>query len=150
MRTGPKTNARRDFIDAALVAETDVCILWPFAVRASSGYGAYDESVDGRNKSVDVHRYVCRRAHGDSTADLPNALHSCDTKLCINKRHLSWGSHAKNMADMVSRGRAIGGGRYRPWGDAARAAVLASRHGHVKTARELGLDVRHVARIRRG
>lgn len=32
-------------------------------------------------------------------------LHSCDVRLCVEKKHIYAGTHAKNMADMVARRR---------------------------------------------
>ena len=54
---------REQFIADALASDTTECILWPFAVRASTGYPAHNFSVDGVKTSVDGHRYVCERAH---------------------------------------------------------------------------------------
>lgn len=36
----------------------------------------------------------------------PQVLHSCDYPSCCNFLHLTGGSHADNMADMVAKGRA--------------------------------------------
>jgi len=35
----------------------------------------------------------------------PIALHSCDRPVCVAPWHLSWGTSARNNAEMVARGR---------------------------------------------
>ena len=141
---------RADFIAAALSYDGDACVIWPFAVRASSGYGAHSTKVNGVTLNYDVHNYVCRKAHGEPPQEGDVATHSCDTKLCISKRHLRWRSQAANMAEMVERRRAIGGGRGRQrFHDRERAAIAASPLGLVAAGRVFGADPTHIAKIRR-
>lgn len=34
-------------------------------------------------------------------------MHTCDTPLCCNPRHLRLGTQAENIADMIAKGRAL-------------------------------------------
>lgn len=74
------------------------CIIW---TGASSGrYG----SILFNGKIRPVHRVVLEI----SGVQIPKGfevLHSCDVGLCINKLHLSVGTHAENMSDMKKKGR---------------------------------------------
>ena len=83
------------FILQAIATETDACIDWPFG-QNGSGYGA----VSGRK----AHRTVCELAHGAPPLEKPYACHSCGRKICVNKRHLRWGSHKENAWDAVAHG----------------------------------------------
>lgn len=104
---------RKEFIHDALTSKTDECIIWPFAIRKSSGYAAHNYSRSGEKKSVDAHRYVCVLAHGEPSSPTLEASHSCGDKLCINPAHLRWATHKENMKDAIDHGNLKGGGRWR-------------------------------------
>ena len=36
-------------------------------------------------------------------------MHSCDNKICCRPSHLTAGTHAENMADLISKGRHVHG-----------------------------------------
>lgn len=123
---------------------------WPFAIRASSGYGAHDIKVGGKTRNFDAHHYVCLLAHGQPPAGKPNALHTCNNRPCINPHHVFWGSHQANMDQMRRERRAVGGGRYRQrFFERERAAIVNSPLGLVKLSRKLETDPAYIARIRR-
>lgn len=78
----------RDFIDnVAMQHDSDECLLWPFA-QTSDGYGVLGNST--------ASRVVCERAHGPPFAGA-DAAHSCDVKLCVNRRHLRWATRQENV-----------------------------------------------------
>lgn len=76
---------------------TDDCRLWTGSVRGS-GYGSL--GGDG-----DAHVRACTLAHGERPSPSHYALHRCDQKLCINGRHLYWGTQRENLLDNWSRAR---------------------------------------------
>ncbi len=141
---------RERFISDALDAGVDDCILWPFAVRKSSGYPAHNVRIaPGVKRNVDAHRYVCELAHG-KPEDGDEAAHSCGVKLCINPAHLSWADHLSNMADAKMHGTLRGGGRGRQrifGGDIAH--IRASSMSLSELAAIYGSDVSYMSRIRR-
>lgn len=70
--------------------------------RDECGYGRI--SKDG--KLVRIHREVYKYLHPDE--ELTGVImHSCDNPACINWEHLSHGTQAENIADMVSKGRRV-------------------------------------------
>lgn len=139
----------RDFIEAALLAETDDCILWPFAVRKSSGYAAFQLPRGDGPRSRDAHRYVCGRAHGPAPEG-HEAAHSCGNRLCINKRHLRWTLPIGNMADAKAHRTLRGGGRHRQRIFAAeKAAIVTSKDSYSVIAGRFGIDPAYVGRLRR-
>jgi len=88
--------AAKSWIDTALAAETDECLIWPYATNRG-GYGV----VRYEGRTFIVSELVCIKSHGpDETGEL-DAAHSCNTRLCGNKRHLSWKTRTDNMADAV-------------------------------------------------
>lgn len=92
------------------VDKTATCWLWTASVF-ENGYGLFH--LDDRN--LKAHRYAYELLVGP----IPDGLevrHTCDVARCVNPEHLSLGTHAENMADMVERDRAARGkrnGRYR-------------------------------------
>lgn len=140
---------RDDFVALALVSDTDSCIMWPFAVRKSSGYGAHN-TPRPEKRNVDAHRHVCTLAHGVAPTNLHEAAHACGWKLCINPKHLSWQLHIINMADAVNAGTLRGGGR-------GRQRLFAREREYIKSsgksllvlASEFDMEPSHIGRVRR-
>ena len=74
--------------------ETDDCIVWPYA-RAASGHGR----IRIKGISYGVHELACELHYGPRPAGM-SAIHGpCHNPACFNWRHLSWGTHHRNMLD---------------------------------------------------
>lgn len=84
--------------------DVDDCWLWTGG-KQTSGYGNFGIE---HSKSVGAHRFSYELAEGEIPAGL-SVLHSCDTKLCVNPRHLRAGTQQENLRDMVERGRSTAG-----------------------------------------
>jgi hypothetical protein len=89
--------ARRDWLDAAMLVDTDECQIVPFSV-GTHGYVA----LTVNRQSLLAHRYVCSIAHGPANGR--QAAHSCGNKKCANKKHLRWASRSENEADKLKHG----------------------------------------------
>lgn len=141
---------RTPFIADAIASNTEACILWPYAVRKSSGYGAYDERREDKRYSVDVHRYVCRIAHGEPADPGHQAAHWCGNKLCINPKHLHWATPLENMQDAKEHGTLRGGGRYRQrFFDREIAEIVSSEESLISLAKRFNSEPAYIGRIRR-
>lgn len=75
------------------------CLEWPFG-RDPSGYSSHCR-LEGR--AVRGHRAMCILVHGKPPFPKAEAAHSCGNGHlgCVNPTHLSWKTHAENMADMA-------------------------------------------------
>ncbi len=119
--------------------------MWPFAVRKSSGYGAYD----AHGKNCDVHRYVCTIVHGNPD-DGMQAAHRCGNKLCVNPKHLYWADPLTNMADAKAHGTLRGGGRYRQkLFDKEITEILNSSESLLSLGDRFGMDPAYIGKLRR-
>lgn len=81
------------------VRKTDGCWLW-LGTTDADGYGL--SWVDGKN--VRAHRLSYEMAYGPIMDDR-RVLHACDTPPCVRPEHLSLGTNADNVADMMAKGR---------------------------------------------
>lgn len=73
---------------------------WAWQGRTVKGYGHFD--VHGQTKLT--HRVAYELAYGD-IPDGMDILHRCDNPSCVRPEHLTPGTHADNMADMMAKGR---------------------------------------------
>lgn len=84
----------------------DECWIWTGS--SSHGYGGIWVLEEGRFLGAHV---VSWMMHNKKPAPPPGVLilHSCDTGLCVNPRHLSSGSSKDNLQDMARKGRSTRG-----------------------------------------
>ncbi len=101
-----------NFWDRVHVGNDDQCWQWMgyrnYGKRTQRG-GGYGRIDAFGLKGVYVHRLAYYFSH-PGELDLKKVgdlivRHTCDNPICCNPKHLVLGTHADNMADMVSRGR---------------------------------------------
>ena len=137
------------FFERSMRLETDDCIEWPYG-KTVRGYG----QMTLRGRKVMAHREALRRKLGRPIADRHDACHVpiiCNSRACINKRHLYEGTRRQNMADTVLDGT-------RNWGERngqsklTRRDILAIREDTRSGSRvgaDYGISASQVWRIRR-
>jgi transposase len=90
-----------DRVNAQLRHLENGCIVFT-GNKDDSGYGR----ITKNGKLVRIHREVWLRENPDQTIT-GVIMHSCDNPSCINPAHLSHGTQAENIADMVAKGRRV-------------------------------------------
>lgn len=91
------------------VQESGDCWLWTARTKPK-GYGMFDVSHEGRERTLLAHRFAYEVSNGEIPEGLM-VLHTCDTPSCVNPQHLFLGTHRDNMDDMISKGRSTRGER---------------------------------------
>lgn len=94
--------ASKFYTDVVLPYDGDDCLIWPFS-KSASGY-----ATSGRGR---VHRFLCEDTNGPPPSPKHQAAHSCGVRACVNRRHISWKTHAENMADKQVHGTSVRGER---------------------------------------
>lgn len=93
--------------EVALKHSGPECLMWPYS--DTGGYGII--RIHGKNKVAS--RYVCELVNGPPPTPEHEACHSCGkgNEGCIAPEHLSWKTHAENMADSITHGTSTRGER---------------------------------------
>lgn len=93
---------RRRFASKISQGDADKC--WPWSAKATARYG-YGRMTAGRGRYLRAHQVAWALKHGP-IPEGAHVLHACDNPKCCNPAHLALGTHAENMADARSKGRA--------------------------------------------
>jgi len=79
---------------------SDECIIWPFAIDTTNGYGTIGPKKYGTKYA---HIYVCEKVHGPKPTSRSIVCHApiiCNQKACVNPSHIRWGTRRENALDM--------------------------------------------------
>ena len=126
---------------------------WIWLGASSKGYG----QVSKVGEMLYAHR-VAFEAFVGPIPDGMDVLHTCDTPSCVNPDHLTVGSHADNMADMVAKGRSprmIGENHHQAkltWGDVENIRIRHAAGGETfaSLGREFSVNECSISRIVKG
>lgn len=108
----PWKNEPVDWLKSHVETSKRECLLWPFFVDRTTGYGRISmKTPGGGSKSGSAHRYMCELSKGPPPSRRHQAAHACGNKQCVNPRHLSWKTQKQNEADKLIHGTATRGVR---------------------------------------
>ena len=136
------------FFLAALASDTNECIEWPFALQAN-GY----PKMFWKGKITTGHRAMCLEAHGECP-DRHEAAHSCNSRACINPKHLSWKTPRDNHQDKIAHGTVPNGERNGAskltQAQVAQIREQAGKKRQVDLAKEYGVTQALISKVQNG
>lgn len=140
------------------VGTSEECWQWT-ASRLPDGYGCFWDGTwraPRRPRITRAHRWLYEHLHGPIPPKM-EVCHTCDEPSCVNPAHLFLGTHAENMRDMVSKGRADNrgarNGRAKLTDDDVSVIRREStgRHGEgMEFARRFGVSSATISKVIRG
>lgn len=87
----------------ASFTESDTAACWEWNKKLfKNNYGCFYY----RGRYLLAHRVAYEFFYGIDAPTGAVVMHACDNRRCVNPAHLSLGTHADNIRDMVSKGRA--------------------------------------------
>lgn len=97
---GRAANTLAEILAKTVTCSSTGCLLWQGS-RASDGrYGC----VSYKDATYRTHRLVYQLYYGEEPGK-KNVLHTCDTPLCVNPKHLFLGTNRDNVNDKVAKRR---------------------------------------------
>jgi hypothetical protein len=124
----------------ALVVRGDGCWGWNGCL-AANGYAII---TDENGKQRPASHVSCEIAGKALPEGKTLWMHSCDTPSCVNPDHLDGGTHADNMRDMATKGRAA---RNQPVDGAVYAKKLTpDKVREIRSLKESGEKISDIAR----
>lgn len=125
---------------------------WQWTSALSNGYGVINTRMGAVERAHRLMKMICDTEAPPIGMDL---RHSCDNRKCVNPEHLSYGTRADNVRDMMERKRHRSQSqthckRGHPlFGDNLRLEGAHKRRRCVTCARVLGLQGYHARKKRR-
>lgn len=124
---------------------------WPWIGATNRGSRNEYGSILRNGKMIGAHRASWEINHGTIAPGMC-VLHRCDNPRCVNPAHLFLGTHAENMIDKASKGRAprVRGANHQS-AKLTQGEVYAIRAAHgtqMEIAKRFHISQSHVQRIR--
>lgn len=131
------------------IPETDDCVLWPYSINA----GGYGQVSVNRRPVVASRMSLILHVSPEPFRDAVARHVVCSNPLCVNPRHLAWGTRADNSLDMVLDGNSQRGEKQ--WNTIlTESSVNKIRQANPRTesqqaalAAEMGVSARHIRKV---